>query len=202
MLKFHDDYDIDFYAESIVIEGTYAGTPPTLLGGKLVAVSTQKGFVPQTSLASDVLPFQKRLTFHLWGAQKDPGVRVRQQRPLRRSQHLWTANPIVATDLAMESAHATALPKNQRCKSVTGYSALLPGDDCFYQYEIQDAQDKKCGTGLLWPQGSGRFIWRNAAIVRIGWRQLFEEWRELCKPERSPTGMQPGLHRYELGAAH
>ena len=142
VLKFHDDYDIDFYAESIVIEGTYAGTPPTLLGGKLVAVSTQTGFVPESSLASDVLPFQKRLTIHLWGAPSDPGVVCASSASCGVPQDLWSANPLMATDMVMDPPPPPPVPKNQSCKSIMGYSTVLPGDDCFYQYEVQDKQDQ------------------------------------------------------------
>ena len=103
-LKFHDDHDIDFYAESIVIEGTYIkGPPPTLNSGKLVAVSTQKGFVPEGSLASDVLPFQKRLDLPSLGSGRGcrhiraPARKGRKARPAAfPTRSCGTANPIMA----------------------------------------------------------------------------------------------------------
>ena len=66
-LIFHDDFDVDFYAESILVEN----------GGTLTAVSTNIGFLPQASKAASALPFQKRLTFHLWGAPEDPALLAR-----------------------------------------------------------------------------------------------------------------------------
>ncbi len=158
VLKFHDDHDVDFYAESIVIEGTYINTPPTLNSGKLVAVSTQKGFVPEGSLASDVLPFQTRLTFHLWGAPGDAGIEcasalgpngapcgIPNDPNNDAKKGLWDSNPIMATDMMMDPPPPPPTPKNQGCTSIKGYSAVLPGDDCFYQYEIQDKQDRQQG---------------------------------------------------------
>jgi len=138
-LIFQDNYDIDFYAENIVVENN----------GKLIAVSTQ-GFLPQVSLASGVLPYQKRLTFHLWGPSTDPGVECASTQgngvgPCGIPNTLWTANPVMAMSLMMNPPPLPATPKNQACNHVKGYSQYLPGDDCFYQYEIQDPQDKKVG---------------------------------------------------------
>jgi hypothetical protein len=151
-LIFHDDYNIDFYAESILVQGTFTGTPPnaTLLPGKLIAASTNKGFIPQSSKASDVLPFQKRLTFHLWGAEDNPGIVCVGNAqpgvtPCGIPDALWTANTLMADDLMMNPPPPPPLPKNTQCKSITGYDKVLPGDDCFYQYEIQDQVDRDAG---------------------------------------------------------
>ena len=147
-LIFHDDYDIDFYAESILVQGTFAGAPPKLRPGKLIAVSTNKGFMPQGSQAANVLPFQKRLTFHLWGAPDDPGITcVGNGQPGTTAcgipDPLWTANTLMADDMLMNPPPPPPLPKNKtKCKPSSGYDAVLPGNDCFYQYEIQDKADK------------------------------------------------------------
>ena len=140
-LVFHDDHDIDFYAESILIEN----------GGELVAVSTQKGFLPQAQVSLNVLPFQKRLTFHLWGKSDDPGIVCASDTgalgaPCGIPDALWTANTSMADHMMMSMPTPPSTPKNQKCTSITGYGSLLPGDDCFYQYEVQDPQDKSSGA--------------------------------------------------------
>jgi hypothetical protein len=137
-LIFHDDYDIDFYAESILVEN----------GGKLAAVSTQSGFLPNLSKLATVLPFQKRLTFHLWGKEADAGIECKTVPdpnfgPCGIPKDLWDANTTMADHLMMDKPMPPSLPKNQKCKSYKGYSQFLPGDDCFYRYEIQDSKDKK-----------------------------------------------------------
>lgn len=138
-LIFHDDYDTDFYAESILIE--YAG--------ELVAVSTQPGLVPEARQELTALPFQKRLTFHLWGAPGDDGIECQSTEvngaPCGIPSSLWTANTSMATHMMMDMPTPPSLPKNQPCVSVPGYSKYLPGDDCFYQYEVQDKQDRTKG---------------------------------------------------------
>ena len=150
-LVFHDDYDIDFYAESILIEGTFNPTSGVLVPGKLIAVSTQPGLLPQASQAANVLPFQKRLTFHLWGAPDDAGIpcaspKGPQGAPCGIPDKLWTANPIMAENLMKNPPPVPAKPKNQDCTHYSGYSVVLPEDDCFYQYEIQDSQDRASGN--------------------------------------------------------
>ena len=137
-LVFHDDYDIDFYAESIVVEN----------GGSLIAVSTQAGYLPQVSQQAGVLPYQKRLTFHLWGAEEDPGVECASApqpggAPCGIPDAVWTSNPVMAMDLMMNPPPPPTLPKNKPCNVIQGYGQYLPGNDCFYQYEIQDALDRK-----------------------------------------------------------
>ncbi|HZD32082.1 MAG TPA: hypothetical protein VE779_10530 [Candidatus Angelobacter sp.] len=139
-LVFHDGYDTDFYAESILIEN----------GGKLVAVSTQLGFLPQVRQGVAALPYQKRLTFHLWGAPGDDGIECQSTAvngaPCGIPSTLWTANTSMATHMMMSMPTPPSLPKNQKCASITGYGQFLPGDDCFYQYEVQDKAD--LGKGL------------------------------------------------------
>ncbi len=139
-LTFHDDYDIDFYAESVLVEN----------GGKLIAISTQSGLLPNVSRLAGALPFQKRLTFHLWGKEGDAGIECKSDPnpangPCGIPETVWTANPTMADHLMMDPPTPPALPKNQKCDSKTGYSKFLPDDDCFYQYEIQDQNDKKAG---------------------------------------------------------
>ncbi len=135
-LIFHDDYDIDFYAESVLIENN----------GKLIAVSTQDRLLTQVTPGTNSVPFQKRLTFHLWGAPGDPGIACQSAvvdgAPCGIPSALWAKNPAMAVNMMMDNPPPPTLPKNQPCVSVKGYSNLLPGDDCFYQYEIQDKQDK------------------------------------------------------------
>ena len=135
-LVFHDDHDIDFYAESILIEN----------GGKLVAVSTQPGFLPRARQAITALPFQKQLIFHLWGAPGDDGIECQSAIvPCGIPSALWMANTSMATHMMMDMPGPPSLPKNQPCDSVKGYSQFLPGDDCFYRYEVQDKLDRTKG---------------------------------------------------------
>ena len=143
-LIFEDDHDIDFYAESILIEN----------GAELIAVSTQKGLLPQAQVSLNVLPFEKRLTFHLWGKPNDPGIVCAsdlgpQGAPCGIPDVLWSgseANTSMAHNMMM-STPPPSLPKNQPCNpSATTYKNLLPNNDCFYKYEIQDQQDISSGT--------------------------------------------------------
>ena len=145
VLKFHDDYDIDFFAESIVVEN----------GGTLTATSTQMGLLPRTSRLADALPYQKRLTIHLWGAPNDAGVEcasglgpngapcgIPNTIPQGGTKGLWDSNPIMAMDLMMNPPPPPPRPKNAPCLALPGY---LPMNDCFYQYEVQDATDRSAG---------------------------------------------------------
>lgn len=147
-LIFHDDYDIDFYAESMLVEN----------GGKLTAVSTQAGYLPRVSQQAGVLPFTKRLTFHLWGASTDPGIQCLSDlgpngapcgipnTPMPPSNlGLWDSNPIMAMDFMQNPPPPPPSPKNAPCISLPNYSQYLPDNDCFYQYEIQDNADKQAG---------------------------------------------------------
>ncbi len=150
-LIFHDDYDIDFYAESILVE----------YGGSLIAVSTQAGYLPQASQQTGALPYQKRLTIHLWGGTSgatDTGIECASDLgpnnapcgipndPMPPSNKgVWDSNPVMAMDLMMNPPPAPTLPKNQPCNVVNGYSQYLPSNDCFYQYEVQDAEDRQAG---------------------------------------------------------
>ncbi len=148
VLKFHDDYDIDFYAESIVVEN----------GGSLIAVSTQPGYLTQVSKLAGVLPYTKTLTIHLWGPEDDLGIEcasplgpnnapcgIPNDIPEGGKVGLWDSNPVVAMDLMMNPPPMPTMPKNQPCVSLLGYSQYLPENDCFYQYEIQDQQDQQAG---------------------------------------------------------
>lgn len=145
-LIFHDDYDIDFYAESILVEN----------GGKLTAVSTQAGYLPHVSQQAGVLPFTKRLTIHLWGAPNDPGIVCASDLGPNNApcgipntpmppynKGLWDANPIMAMDLMQNPPPPPPSPKNQPCVGVA--APYIAFRDCFYRYEIQDAQDIQAG---------------------------------------------------------
>ena len=128
-LVFQEGKPIDFWAESILIENH----------GALTAVSTNA-----------ILGYDSRLTIHLWGAPNDYGIECQTKEdpaknigPCGIPLDVWDANPIMAHNLAMDMPPPPTYPKNAECKSVPGYSAELPGDDCFYRYEVQDARDKK-----------------------------------------------------------
>ena len=131
-LKFHDDYDIDFYAESILVENN----------SKLTAVSTQKGFLPQRRKLDDVLPYQKKLTIHLWGSSADAGIECAGKDdathgPCGIPKTVWDSNPTMADH--MEHGQGPPSEKNASCKTDSQY---MNGQDCFYKYEIQDKQDR------------------------------------------------------------
>lgn len=138
-LKFHDHDDIDFFAESILVEN----------GGSLIAVSTQMGYLPQVSQLAGVLPYTRRLTIHLWGSENDPGIVCASPEepngaPCGIPGSLWDSNPIMAKDLMMNPPPVPPIPKNQPCvASDPMYGKYLPNKDCFYQYEIQDSQDRQ-----------------------------------------------------------
>ena len=127
-LIFQEGKPIDFYAESVLVE----------YKGALTAVS------------SNAAPgYATRLTIHLWGAPTDDGMPcasdARGGAPCGIPDELWTANPGMANNLMMTTPPPPTRPKNAPCKSVTGYSQYLPDDDCFYQYEVQDLQDRTKG---------------------------------------------------------
>lgn len=131
-LKFHDDNDTDFYAESIVVEE----------GGKITAISTQKGFLPRRRKLDEVLPYAKRLTIHLWGAEGDAGIECASTKdsdhgPCGIPKAVWDANPTMADH--MEHDQGPPSQKNAPCKSENQY---MGGEDCFYRYEVQDKQDR------------------------------------------------------------
>ncbi len=187
-LIFHDDYDIDFYAESILVEN----------GGKLVAISTKSGFLPSLSRQKDASPFQKRLTFHLWGDEEEAGIECQSATdsntgPCGIPKGVWESNPTMADHLMMDPPPPPTLPKNQACKSIKGYSQFLPGDDCFYQYEIQDAQDRKAGRGAY-------FGHKVLAVSFGGTLQLFGslgvsylKQGEKCMPKEAGTECNPAF---------
>ncbi|MGA3317101.1 MAG: hypothetical protein ABSC64_11765 [Candidatus Korobacteraceae bacterium] len=131
-LSFADDGPIDFWAESILIENR----------GSLVA-----------GLASSAGAYKSRLTFHLWGKSMNVGAESThdgivcksppqpQGAPCGIPDELWTANPGMAQQLMMDEPMPPTT-KNAKCASKEGYSEYLPGNDCFYQYEVQDASDR------------------------------------------------------------
>ena len=129
-LNFKDGQDIDFYAESILVEnkGILQAGSPTTAGA-----------------------FKSRLTFHLWGKPTDDGIECQSggATPCGIPAELWDgafANPGMATHMNMAMKTPPDLPKNAACKSSPEtYSDLLPGGDCFYQYEVQDVQDRTNG---------------------------------------------------------
>jgi len=128
MLIFVDGQNIDFYAESILIE--YKG---------LLQAGTQ----------SQAGAFKSRLTFHLWGPEDDPGIQCQsplgsQGAPCGIPDPLWTANTAMSMHMNMQVPTAPTPPKNAPCtpSDSSKYGQYLPKGDCFYQYEIMDAADK------------------------------------------------------------
>jgi hypothetical protein len=85
-----------------------------------------------------------RLTIYLWGASTDPGILCQTDQycgiPHGAGQDLWGSNTTMAMQMPM--------PANGTCKKASAInpSFQLPGDDCFYQYEIFDPQDKASGA--------------------------------------------------------
>jgi hypothetical protein len=127
-LHFADDGDVDFYAESILVEykGSVTAGLPTAAGA-----------------------YKSRLTIHLWGKPSDPGVVCASPlqphgAPCGIPDALWTANTQMSSHMNMGGTQMVSA-KNAPCKSIQGYDPYLPPvqgkDECFYQYEIQDAQD-------------------------------------------------------------
>lgn len=127
-LHFADDGDIDFFAESILVEykGSVTAGLPTAAGA-----------------------YKSQLTIHLWGKSTDLGVLCASPlqphgAPCGIPDELWIANTQMASHMNMGGTQMLS-PKNAQCKSVQGYDQYLPPvqgkDECFYQYEIQDAQD-------------------------------------------------------------
>src|SRR5215469_10334093 len=125
-LIFQEGKPIDFYAESILVE----------YKGALTAVS------------SNTAPgYGTRLTIHLWGAPNDDGIECASDSrpdgpPCGIPDVLWNANPGMAHNLTMQNPPPPT-KKNEQCTSISGYDQYLPGNDCFYQYEVQDALDRK-----------------------------------------------------------
>jgi hypothetical protein len=129
-LHFMDDGDIDFWAESILVE--YKGS---LTAG-----------LPSASGA-----YKSRLTIHLWGKSSDPGIVCKsplgsKQAPCGIPDELWIANTGMADHMNMGGTQSLKA-KNAACNSIQGYDQYLPPvqgkDECFYQYEIQDLQDQQ-----------------------------------------------------------
>ncbi len=128
MLMFVDGQDIDFYAESILVE--------------------YKGLL-QAGAASQAASFKSRLTFHLWGGADDDGIQCQsplgpEGAPCGIPDKLWKANVQMSMNMNMPNPPAPTPPKNADCapSDVDKYGQFLPKGDCFYQYEIFDAKDK------------------------------------------------------------
>jgi hypothetical protein len=123
-LKFADDGDTDFWAESILVENN----------GSLVAGS-----------ASSAGAYKSRLTFHLYGKSTDDGVVCKSPMqpggpPCGIPDNLWTANTFMATHMNMGGMMPKP-PWNKNANCIA--STLLPGNDCFYEYEVQQSQNNK-----------------------------------------------------------
>lgn len=124
-LMFADDGDVDFWAESILIENN----------GSLVAGS-----------ASIAGAHKSRLTFHLYGKSIDDGIDCKSPQqgagtpPCGIPSDLWDANTFMATHMNMGGMMPTPpWDKNKDCT----HSSKLPGNDCFYRYEEQQSQNNK-----------------------------------------------------------
>ena len=128
---FVDGQDIDFYAESILIE--YMG---------LLQAGTQ----------SQAGSFKSRLTFHLWGEEDAPGIQCQSKLGPKRSalRHSGLSLDQQQADVvAHEHADARAARSSQergvRSERQGKVWTFLPEGDCFYQYEIFDSADKAAG---------------------------------------------------------
>jgi len=170
-LKFADDGDTDFWAESIVIENK----------GSLVAGS-----------ASSAGAYKSRLTFHLYGKSADDGVVCKSPTqpggpPCGIPDNLWTANTFMATHMNMGGMMPKPpWNKNATCKT----STLLPGNDCFYQYEIQQSQNNKVSY----------FGHKVLALSYGGTLELFgsegatyRDANETCDPKEPDTECNPAF---------
>lgn len=139
-LIFQEGNPIDFWAESILIENK----------GSLTAVSSNA-----------IVGYGSRLTIHLWGAPggaDDDDVNVgidcktvqtdgpKGAGPCGIPNELWIANPGMADHLMMDKPTPPSHPKNKDCVHIGGYDVELPGNECFYQYEVQDLVDRKKGV--------------------------------------------------------
>jgi hypothetical protein len=170
-LKFADDGDTDFWAESILIENN----------GSLVA-----------GLPSKDGAHKSRLTFHLYGKSADDGIVCKSPlqsggAPCGIPDDLWTANTFMASHVNMGGMMPKPpWNKNKDCT----HSNKLPGDDCFYQYEIQESQNSKVSYfghkvfalsygGTLELFGSEGVTYRGA--------------NETCDPQKSNTECNPAF---------
>jgi len=109
-LIFCDRFDIDFWAESILVENL----------GELRAVSTQCGAVATPGSDTKVkdlltvMPFQKRLTFHSWGRRRTPVLRARANRPAATARHAVFPTILgLSTHYGHEHEHAEAAGARQ-----------------------------------------------------------------------------------------
>lgn len=79
------------------------------------------------------MPFQKRLTFHLWGPASDPGITCQSQ-PTGGNSSLcgipdaaWTVNPVLGTKMNMPMPP----PPDSKQQVCNNKNSMLPGQDCF-----------------------------------------------------------------------
>jgi hypothetical protein len=169
-LKFADDGNVDFWAESILIENN----------GSLVAGS------PSNNGA-----YKSRLTFHLYGKSADDGIVCQSKEQLLGApcgipDIVWYANQAMAMNMNMATPPAP-LSKQKGCIGIN----TLPEDDCFYQYEIQDAQDKTANRPAF-------FGHKTLAVSYGGTLQLFGNRgvtflgvMEKCSPQTRDTECNP-----------
>jgi len=121
-LIFQEREPIDFYAESILVE----------YKGALTAVS------------SNATPgYGTRLTIHLWGAPTDDGIECQShpqpmKAPCGIPDVLWMVNTGMADNLMMQTPPRRRPRRILRALRSPDTAKYLPGDDCFYQYEVQD----------------------------------------------------------------
>ena len=106
------DKPIDFHVESVVIEN----------GGSLIAGS------PESPIGMN----GGRLRIFLWGKSSDPGVECQTDVRCGIPDDLWKSNPSMAM----------RMPGRTTCNPASKYGVKLPGDDCFYQYDVIDKQDR------------------------------------------------------------
>ena len=131
ILQFIDGKDIDFYAESILVE--YKGT---LQAGSQSAAGA----------------FKSRLTFHLWGKPTDEGIPCKSAIspcgiPDTLPDKLWSSNTAMAMHMNQPVKTPPDPPKNAPCTGNQDpmYDNLLPNHECFYQYEVFDEEDRRNG---------------------------------------------------------
>ena len=182
-LIFHDDSDIDFYAQSILVENA----------GELTAVSTQAGFLPQRRKLDGALPYQKRLTFHLWGSATDAGIECMTKEdaktgPCGIPKTVWDSNPTMADHLEHDQGPPDR--KNAKCDTDAEY---MNGTDCFYKYEVQDERDRKDGRQAY-------FGHKVLAVSYGGTLQLFGskgasylQEEDVCNPQKAGNECNPAF---------
>ena len=117
------DKPIDFHLESMVIENNASVSA----GSTMTPIGSNGG----------------RLRIYLWGGKGEPGVTCKTNAhcgiPDQGAQDLWDSNTTLAT-------HTLPHPKNGPCNPASRYGIMLPDDDCFYQYDVVDNQDRQSGN--------------------------------------------------------